>query len=139
MENVLNNLENEIKELKKDIKVKAENINIFDDELLAEESLFEKQIELDKKEKLYKKVKNFKLVSRDNDKNIDFLRIEDNKKNVKYCLFYYKTTSDFSITIYKENKIIGIDKDKYNNNYIMNSKKEGAVIVVGIIKELTKK
>lgn len=127
MENVLSNLEIEIKNIKKDIEVLSNSINIFNDNsILEEQTLFEKQIELDKKEGLYKKVKNFKMISRDNDNDMDFIRIEDNKKNVKYCLFYYKTTSDFSITIYKENKIIGIDKDKYNNSYIMNSKKEGA-------------
>ena len=125
MENVLNNLEMEIKELKKDIKVKTDNIDIFDNnDLLEEEALFKTQIELDKKQRLYKKIKNFEIVSRDNNENIDFLRIKDNKKDITYSLFYFELTSNFSITIYKENKIINIDKD-YNNNYIMNSKKEG--------------
>lgn len=124
MQNVLNNLEMEIKELKKAIEVKSNSIDIFDNELLEEEGLFEKQIELDKKQKLYRKIKNFEIVSRDNNENIDFLRIKDNKKDITYSLFYFENTSNFSITIYKENKIINIDKD-YNNNYIMNNKKEG--------------
>ena len=126
MKNVLNNLEMEIKELKKDIKVKTDNIDIFDDNsIFEEEAIFEKQIELDKKEGLYKKVKNLELIVRDNGEDIDFLRIKDNKKNIKYCLYYFKATSGFSVMIYKDDKIISIDKDKYNNSYIMNSKKEG--------------
>ena len=126
MENVLNNLEMEIKNLKKNIEVITGDIDIFDNDLLEEETLFEMQIELDKKEKLYKKVKNFELITRDNGENINFLRIKDNKKNIKYSLFYFEKTSNFSITIYKENKIINIDKEKYGDRYIMNSKKEGA-------------
>ena len=66
------------------------------------------------------------MITRDNSEDLDFIRIEDDKKNVKYCLFYFKTTSNFSITIYEENKITSIDKYKCTNNYIMNSKKEGA-------------
>ena len=125
MENVLTNLEIEIKNLKKDIEVFANSINIFDNDLLEEETLFERQIELDKKEELYKKIKNFKMITRDNDENMDFIRIKDDKKNIGYSLFYFKKTTNFSITIYKDDKIIGIDKEKYDNNYIMNSKKEG--------------
>ena len=125
MKNVLNNLEIEIKNLKKDIEVMSNSINIFDNDLLEEEALFERQIELDKKQKLYKKIKNFKMITRDDDENLDFIRIKDDKKNIGYALFYYKKPSSFSITIYKDDKIIGIDKEKYNNNYIMNSKKEG--------------
>lgn len=125
MKNVLNNLENEIKNIKREIEVKTDNIDIFDDNSsLEEEAIFEKQIELDKKQKLYRKIKNFEIVSRDNSENIDFLRIKDNKKDIIYSLFYFENTSKFSITIYKGNKIININKD-YNNNYIMNNKKEG--------------
>lgn len=125
MENVLSNLENEIKNIKKDIEIIASDIDIFDDNSsFEEESIFEKQIELDKKQKLYKKFKNFELISRDNGENIDFLRIKDNKKDITYSLFYFENTSNFSITIYKGNKITNIGKD-YNNNYIMNNKKEG--------------
>lgn len=65
------------------------------------------------------------MITRDNNKDIDFIRIKDNKKNIKYCLYYFKETSGFSVMIYKDDKIISIDKDKYNNSYIMNSKKEG--------------
>ena len=125
MENVLNNLEIKIKNLKKDIEGISNSINIFDNDLLEEEALFERQIELDKKEELYKKVKNFELITRDNSEDMDFIRIKDNKKDIEYSLFYFKKTSNFSITIYKGNKITSIDKYKYTNNYIMNSKKEG--------------
>ena len=125
MKNVLTNLEIEIKNLKKDIEVISNSINIFDNDLLEEESLFEIQIELDKKEELYKKVKNFELITRDNSEDMDFIRIKDNKKDLEYSLFYFKKTTNFSITIYEGSKIIGINKEKYNNNYIMNSKKEG--------------
>lgn len=125
MENVLNNLEIKIKNLKKDIEVISNSIDIFDNDLLEEEALFERQIELDKKEELYKKVKNFELITRDNSEDMDFIRIKDNKKDIEYSLFYFKKTSNFSITIYKGNKITSIDKYKYTNNYIMNSKKEG--------------
>lgn len=125
MENVLNNLEMEIKNIKKDIEVLSNNIDIFDNDLLEEEALFEKQIELDKKQKLYKKVKNFELIVRDDNENIDFLRIKDNKKNIKYSLYYFKNSSGFSVLIRKGNKIINIDKYKSNNHYTMNSKKEG--------------
>lgn len=125
MKNVLNNLEVEIKNLKKDIETISNSIDVFDNDLLEEEALFQTQIELDKKEELYKKVKNFELITRDNSEDIDYLRIKDNKKDIKYSLFYFKETSNFSITIYKGNKITSIDKEKYNNNYIMNSKKEG--------------
>ena len=124
MKNVLNNLEIEIKKLKKDIEVISNSID-FGNDLLEEQSLFETQIELDKKEELYKKIKNFKMITRDNDENMDFIRIKDDKKDIGYSLFYFKKTTNFSITIYKDDKIIGIDKEKYNNNYIMNSKKEG--------------
>ena len=125
MKNVLNNLEMEIKELKKDIEVISNSIDIFDNDLLEEEGLFEKQIELDKKQKLYRNVKNLELIVRDNGEDIDFLRIKDNKKNIKYCLYYFKATSGFSVMMYEGDKITNIDKDKYNNIYIMNSKKEG--------------
>lgn len=125
MENVLNNLEIKIKNLKKDIEGISNSINIFDNDLLEEEALFERQIELDKKEELYKKIKNFKMITRDNSEDMDFIRIKDNKKDIEYSLFYFKKTSNFSITIYKGNKITSIDKYKYTNNYIMNSKKEG--------------
>lgn len=126
MENVLNNLEKEIKKLKKDIEVVSNSIDIFNDNsIFEEEALFQTQIELNKKEGLYKKFKNFKMITRDNDKNLDFIRIKDNKKNIEYALFYYKKSSNFSIIIYKDDKIISINKDKYDNNYIMNSKKEG--------------
>ena len=125
MKNVLNNLEMEIKNLKKDVEVISNSIDIFNDNLLEEQSLFEMQIELDKKEGLYKKIKNFELITRDNGENMDFIRIKDNKKDVKYSLFYFEKTSNFSITIYKENKIINIDKEKYGDRYIMHSKKEG--------------
>ena len=124
MENVLNNLEIEIKNLKKDIEVISNRID-FDNDFLEEQSLFETQIELDKKEELYKKVKNFELITRDNSEDIDFLRIKDNKKDIEYSLFYFKATTNFSITIYEGNKITSIDKYKYTNNYIMHSKKEG--------------
>lgn len=125
MKNVLNNLEIEIKNIKKDIEVLSNNIDIFDNNsILEEEAVFEMQIELDKKQKLYKKIKNFKMISRDNDENLDFIRIKDNKKDIKYSLFYFEKTSNFSVTIYKGDKITNIDKD-YNNNYIMNNKKEG--------------
>ena len=124
MKNVLNNLEIEIKKLKKDIEVISNSID-FGNDLLEEQSLFETQIELDKKEELYKKIKNFKMITRDDDENMDFIRIKDDKKDIGYSLFYFKKTTNFSITIYEGNKIIGIDKEKYNNNYIMNSKKEG--------------
>lgn len=127
MENVLNNLEMEIKKLKKDIEVVSNSIDIFDDNsIFEEEALFQTQIELNKKEELYKKVKNLELIVRDNNENIDFLRIKDNKKNIKYCLYYFKATSGFSIMMYEGDKITNIDKDKYTNKYIMNSKKEGA-------------
>ena len=126
MKNVLNNLENEIKNIKKEIEIISNSIDIFDDNSIFEEkAIFEKQIELDKKQKLYKKIKNFELIVRDNSENMDFLRIKDNKKNIKYCLYYFEATSGFSIMIYKDDKITNIDKDKYNNIYIMNSKKEG--------------
>ena len=126
MENVLNNLENEIKELKKAIEVKSNSIDIFDnDSILEEQTIFEMQIELDKKQKLYRKIKNFELIVRENSENMDFLRIKDNKKNIKYCLYYFESTSGFSISMYEGDKITNIDKDKYNNIYIMNSKKEG--------------
>ena len=125
MKNVLTNLEIEIKNLKKDIEIFSNSINIFDNDLLEEETLFQTQIELDKKEKLYKKIKNFKMITRDDDENLDFIRIKDDKKNIGYALFYHKKSSSFSIIIYKDDKIISIDKEKYNNNYIMNSKKEG--------------
>ena len=122
MKNVLTNLEVEIKNLKKDIEVISNSIDIFDNDLLEEESLFEVQIELDKKEELYKKVKNFELITIDNGEDMDFIRIKDNKKDIEYSLFYFKKTTNFSITIYEGNKITSIDK--YNNNYIMNNKKE---------------
>lgn len=42
MKNVLNNLEMEIKKLKKDIKVKTDNIDIFNDNsIFEEEALFQ--------------------------------------------------------------------------------------------------
>ena len=126
MKNVLTNLEVEIKNLKKDIEGMSNSIDIlFNNDLLEEEALFERQIELDKKQKLYKKIKNFKMITRDDDENLDFIRIKDDKKNIGYALFYHKKSSSFSIIIYKDDKIICIDKEKYNNNYIMNSKKEG--------------
>ena len=126
MENVLNNLENEIKELKKAIEVKSNSIDIFDnDSILEEQTIFEMQIELDKKQKLYRKIKNFELIVRDNGENVDFIRIKDNKKNIKYCLYYFKNSSGFSVLIREGNKIINIDKYKSNNHYTMNSKKEG--------------
>ena len=125
MKNVLTNLEIEIKNLKKDIEGISNSINIFDNDLLEEETLFETQIELDKKQKLYKKIKNFKMITRDDSENIDFLRIKDNKKDIEYSLFYFKATTNFSILMYEGDKITNITKDKYTNSYIMNSKKEG--------------